>query len=245
MKAAILSLCPEARIVDITHQVNKFDVRMGSFLLASATPHFPDGTVHVAVVDPGVGSHRRPILVEGQRSLFVGPDNGLLIPASQSEGILHVFELTNRALMRAEVSTTFHGRDVFAPVAAHVLCGTAPKECGPEISDYVKTAFAEPEVENGRIIAEVIHIDTFGNLVTNLKPAHIAKLNLDFGKRTTVTVGKRRILARYVRTYSDLNGTEFGFLVGSHGFVEVACREGNVAKRVGARNGVAVRVVGV
>ncbi len=244
MKAVILGICPEVRIVDISHQVDKFNVRMGSFLLASAAPHFPSGTIHVAVVDPGVGGNRRPILVDGQRSLFVGPDNGLLIPAAQSEGILHVYELTNRTLMSADVSATFHGRDVFAPVAAHVACGTAPKDCGEEISDYVKAAFTEPKVERGRAIAEVIYVDGFGNIVTNLKPEHITKLNLAFGERIAVTIGRRRISCRYVRTYSDLIGRELGFLVSSHGFVEVVCLKGNAAKRVGARSGVGVRVVG-
>jgi S-adenosylmethionine hydrolase len=242
MKAVVLSICPEARIVDITHQVDKFDVRMGSFLLASAAPRFPAGTVHVAVVDPGVGSERRPILVEGQRSLFVGPDNGLLIPAAQSEGILRVYELTNRALMRSMISSTFHGRDIFAPVAAHMVCGTAPKDCGPEISDYVKIDLPEPKIGTGRIVAEVIHVDGFGNIVTNLRSKHMKELNVVFGKRISVMIRRRRISARYVRTYSDLRGGELGVLVGSHGFIEVACREENAAKKLRARSGVVVHV---
>lgn len=243
MKAGILSICPEARIVDITHEIDKFNVGLGSFLLACAAPNFPTGTVHVAVVDPGVGSERRPIIVEGRRSLFVGPDNGLLIPAAQSDGILHVYELTNRELMSPTVSKTFHGRDIFAPVAAHVACGTAPKDCGRQISDYVKAAFSEPKVEAGRVMAEVIHVDGFGNSVTNLKREHIK--NFAFGERVSMIIGNHKISARYVETYSDLHGKEFGLLVGSHGFVEITCREGNAAKRVGARSGVGVRFVGV
>jgi len=243
MKASVLSICPEVRIIDITHQVEKFNVGMGSFLLACAAPNFPAGTVHVAVVDPGVGSERRPILVEGRRSFFVGPDNGLLIPAARSDGILHVYELTNRALMSPRVSATFHGRDIFAPVAAHVACGTAPKDCGRQISDYVKAAFSEPTIETGRVIAEVIHVDSFGNIVTNLKREHIK--NVAFGERIALSVGHHKISARYIGSYSDLRGRELGFLVGSHGYVEIACREGNAAKRVGARSGVGVRVVGV
>ena len=117
MKGVILSICPDARIVDITHQVEKFDVRMGAFLLAGAASYFPAGTVHVAVVDPGVGSKRRPIVVETARAVYVGPDNGLLVPAAQREGIHHVYELTTRSFMREKVSATFHGRDVFAPAA--------------------------------------------------------------------------------------------------------------------------------
>jgi S-adenosylmethionine hydrolase len=131
MKAVILSICPETRIIDLTHQVQKFDVRLGSFLLAGAAPYFPSGTIHVGVVDPGVGSSRRAIVVQSRRVVYVGPDNGLLVPAAQREGILHVYELTNRSFMRNEISATFHGRDVFAPAAAHLACGKMPRECGP------------------------------------------------------------------------------------------------------------------
>jgi hypothetical protein len=133
VKATIFSICPEAEVIDITHDVERFNIRMGAFLLATATPFFPAGSVHVAVVDPGVGSERRPIAVETSRSIYVGSDNGLLIPAATREGIQHVYELTNRSLMKDAVLSTFHGRDIFAPVAAHLACGTQPKEVGEEI----------------------------------------------------------------------------------------------------------------
>ena len=116
MKVAILSICPRARIVDVSHGVAEFDIKMGAFLLAEAVRSFPPGTVHVAVVDPGVGSSRRGIVVKTKRSTYVGPDNGLLIPSATMEGIVDVFEISNRSMMRCEVSSTFHGRDVFAPV---------------------------------------------------------------------------------------------------------------------------------
>ncbi|MGA3110147.1 MAG: SAM-dependent chlorinase/fluorinase [Candidatus Bathyarchaeia archaeon] len=114
MKAVVLSICPDANLVDITHQVGKFNIRMGAFILASATPYFPSRSVHLAVVDPGVGSNRRPIAIETNRSLYVGPDNGLLIPAATAEEIRHVYELTNHSLMRSPVSSTFQGRDIFS-----------------------------------------------------------------------------------------------------------------------------------
>jgi S-adenosylmethionine hydrolase len=245
MKAVILSLCPEARIIDITHHVDKFDIRMGAFLLAGATPYFPTGTVHVAVVDPGVGSERRPIVVQTKKSLYVGPDNGLLTPAAELEGILHVHELTNRSMMRDDISTTFHGRDIFAPVAAHLACGSSPESCGPEISDFAKSPYPQPTVKGTTAKGEVFHIDGFGNIVTNLSRTHLPQLNLKFGRKVMLSIDRRRHSARFIRTYSDLKKNEIGVLVGSHGFVEVACREKSAAKIARARRGSIVRLCGV
>lgn len=245
MKAVILSICPAVRIVDISHVVEKFNIRTGAFLLASATASFPAGTVHVAVVDPGVGSARRPIVVETERSLYVGPDNGLLVPAAQAESILHVYEVTNRSMMRDEVSATFHGRDIFAPVAAHLACGAPAKECGVEIMDYMKPSYAEPRFAGKTILCEVFHIDGFGNIVTNLRSTQFSEFNLKAREKLGISLGKNRLSVRHVNTYSDLRENEFGLLVGSHGFLEIACREKSAAKRVGARTGMAVRFSGV
>ncbi len=245
MKAAILSICSDARIIDVSHQVEKYDVKMGSFLLASAGPYFPKGTVHVAVVDPGVGGDRRPIAVQTKRNIFVGPDNGLLIPAAQHEDILHIYEITNHSLMRGEVSATFHGRDVFAPAAAHFACGTSPKEAGPEIIDFVGPPYAEPTIEGGIANCEVFHIDGFGNIVTNLSNEWFAKLDLKLGNRVRCFIGRKRVFARFVQTYSDLRGNEFGVLIGSHGFLELACREASAARKLRVKRGRVVRVDGV
>jgi S-adenosylmethionine hydrolase len=242
MKAVILSICPETRIVDISHQVEKFDVRMGAFLLASAVPYFPLGTVHTAVVDPGVGSGRRPIVVQTEHAVFVGPDNGLLIPAAQRDGILHVYEITNRSLMRDQVSATFHGRDIFAPAAARFACGFSAQEAGPEIIDYVKPSFAEPTFEGRAVSCEVFHIDGFGNIVTNLSNTGLTKLDLKLGEKVRLSIGRRRVYARFVKTYSDLRENETGVLVGSHGYVEIACREASAARKLRVRIGSAVRV---
>jgi len=244
MKGVILSICPDVKIIDISHLVDKFNIRMGAFLLASATPHFPNGTVHVAVVDPNVGSDRRPIAIETSRSLFVGPDNGLMVPAAAIDGINHVYELTNRSLMRGEISSTFHGRDIFAPVAAHLACGTAPRECGPEISNYVKPQFAQSTTKGTTAVCEVFHVDSFGNVITNLSQNDLSKLNLKLGKKIAISVGGRRIPARFVNTYSDLGRNEVGILIGSHGYLEVACREKSAAKRIRVRTGNAVHVYG-
>jgi S-adenosylmethionine hydrolase len=241
MKAIIFSICPSARIIDISHLVEKFNIRMGAFLLASAAGAFPVGTVHVAVVDPGVGSERRPIVVETAHSVYIGPDNGVLIPAAQSENIIHVYEVSNRSMMRDEFSQTFHGRDVFAPVAAHLCCGSRPNHCGVEIADYVIPVYARPKPDGKYLICEVFHVDGFGNIITNLRRTQLSELSVKTSENVRVLLGKKRFSVRYVDTYSDLEENEFGLLVGSHGFLEIACRERSAARRVGARIGVNVR----
>jgi len=244
MKVAILSICPRARIVDVSHGVAEFDIKMGAFLLAEAARSFPPGTVHVAVVDPGVGSSRRGIVVKTKRSTYVGPDNGLLIPSATMEGIVDVFEISNRSMMRCEVSSTFHGRDVFAPVAARIACGHLPEECGPSILDYVPSPFHDPILEGESTTCEILHIDRFGNLATNLTQDHLKDWHTRVGNKVTLSMGRRRIHARIVRTFSDLHRNEVGLMLGSHGFLEIACRESNAAKRLKIRRGRVVRVSG-
>ena len=238
VKAVISTICPDAEIIDITHDVRKFDIRTGAFLLASAAPYFPKGTVHLAVVDPGVGGKRRPIAVETARARFVGPDNGLLIPAAEKENIVHVFELTNRSLMLETISSTFHGRDVFAPVAARLACGVRGSEFGAEISDYVKLSFGEPKIANRHITCEIIHVDGFGNLVTNIPGQALTKL----GRRLVLMIRGRRVPAKFVHAYTDIEGKQVGFLVGSHGYVEFCCRESSVSRRLSLGCGDVLRI---
>jgi len=244
MKAVILSICREARIVDITHGVAKFDIRMGAFLLAEVARTFPAGTVHVAVVDPGVGSSRRGLVVKTKRSVYVGPDNGLLIPAASMDGIVGVFGISDPPVTGREISSTFHGRDIFAPVAAHIACGHHPEEYGPSVREYVPSPFHEPTVDEKRTSCEILHIDKFGNLTTNLTQTHVKQWRTRIGQQIALTIGKRRIRARIVRTYSDLNRNELGLMLGSHGFMELACRESNAARRLRIRRGRVVRLSG-
>jgi len=241
MKAVIFSICPASpTIIDITHEVERFNVRTGAFILAGAAPHFPEGTIHVAVVDPGVGSERRAVLVEAKHSLYVGPDNGLLIPAASREGILRVYELTNRSLMSANISSTFHGRDIFAPIAAHIATGLKPDKVGEEITNYVRLSFPEPSFNQRGIRCEVLHVDSFGNIITNIRAEQIEKVESSDKKKLRIR-GKRFPL-RLVRTFSDLRGNEFGLLPGSQGFFEIACREEPAAIRLRVRSGDVVRV---
>jgi S-adenosylmethionine hydrolase len=244
MKAVILSICPHAQIIDISHQVDKFNITMGAFLLAEATPYFPNGTVHVAVVDPGVGSSRRAIVIKTPRSVLVGPDNGLLMPSAKTDTILGVYEITNRSFMRQEVSSTFHGRDIFAPAGAHLACGYPPEDCGPEIKDYVESPCSEAVVRTKTAVCEILHIDGFGNVVTNLPQSNFQLLRASSDGKMSLSIGRRRFSAKIVKTFPELNRREIGLIVGSHGFLEIVCREKSAAKRLRVKRGSVVRVSG-
>jgi S-adenosylmethionine hydrolase len=239
MKAVILSICPTAKIVDISHSVEKFNIRMGAFILASAIPSFPVGTVHIAVVDPGVGSSRRAIVIETERSIFAGPDNGLLMPAAQAEGIVHVYQITNSSMMRGQVSATFHGRDIFASVGAYLARGTQPGECGTEISDFVTPSYSEPKAGSTSVVGEVFHVDGFGNVITNLRSTNLVQF--EARKKLRVYLNKKHLWVRRVNAYVDLRDLEYGLIVGSHGFLEIVCSGRSAAKRIGARTGMDVR----
>jgi S-adenosylmethionine hydrolase len=240
MKAVIFSIAKEVQIIDISHQVEKFDISMGAFLLSRASHYFPDGTIHVAVVDPGVGSDRRGIVAVTERAIFVGPDNGLMIPAARRQKILHVYECTNRSLMREEVSATFHGRDIFAPIAAHLANGKVPSDCGPELRDYVDSPFLSAKSEGKYWVFQVVHVDGFGNIVTSLSHDQV---NGRLPEKISLIVGGRHFSVRFVKTYSDLREGEVGALFGSYGFLELACKEKSAAGRLRVERGVSVRVL--
>jgi hypothetical protein len=242
MKAVILSICPHARIIDVSHEVDRFSVGMGAFLLAEAAPSFPECSVHVAVVDPGVGGSRRAIVIKTRRSIYVGPDNGLLIPAAQSDGLLAVFEITNRSMMRRDISPTFHGRDIFAPAAAHLACGQSPEACGPEIADYTKSPYREPIMKGKTVSCEILHVDRFGNIATNLQQKMLSRYDFDLGERIVLSVGSRKFSARLVRTFSDLREGEVGALFGSHGFLEIVSREKSASEKLRVTRGIVVRM---
>jgi S-adenosylmethionine hydrolase len=231
MKGVILSINPKAQIIDITHGVDKFNVRTGAFVLASAAPYFPHGTVHVAVVDPGVGTKRRAILIHTEHGFFVGPDNGVLVLAAQKQGIRHIHELTNSKLMLPNVSDTFHGRDIFAPAAAHLDLGVKPQEFGPEVTDAVKPDFSTVKRANGSVIGEVLHVDDFGNVITNIEGKALA------GKRLNLEFAHAVLTVRFAKSYGQAEKGEPVALVGSHGFLELALNQGSAAEKLGVKVG--------
>jgi S-adenosylmethionine hydrolase len=235
MKAAILSISPNATIVDVTHDVAQFNIRMGAYVLASAAPYFPKGTIHVAVVDPSVGTRRRPLLVQTLHSFFVGPDNGLLILAAEQQGIKCIREITNARLMLPQVSCTFHGRDVFAPAAAHLANGVAPAEFGPEINDSVKPDFTKVTLREGVLIGEVLHVDNFGNIITNISSKEVARFRV--ADVANVQLPNQKLRLKLCKAYGEANQQEPLALIGSHNYLEIALNQGNAAEKFKVRPG--------
>jgi len=237
MKAVILSIAPQARIVDITHEIEKFNIRMGAYVLASATPYFPPNTIHVAVVDPGVGTKRRSIIAETRRSLYVGPDNGLLMLAAYKEHITNVYQIDNPKYMLSKVSKTFHGRDIFAPAAAHLAQGNKPSDFGPAIQDYILPEFAKPHARNGELLGEVLHIDDFGNIISNITLEDLEKMEFHEGTSFLVRLGGKTLNIRFCSAYGEVPAGTPLALIGSSNFLEVADNQGNASRIFKAKVG--------
>jgi len=228
MKAVILSLSPNVEVVDIAHQVEKFNVRMGAYVLASAAPYFPRGTVHVAVVDPGVGTERQPILIQTGNGFLIGPDNGVLALAARNTiGRKHVRTIVNKKLMMSKVSNTFHGRDIFAPVAAHLANGVPPAEFGPEIRGIVMPEFAKIIRRKGMLVGEVVHVDDFGNVITSFGKKEVGFV--EPGHLISVRLKSTRLRLRFCRAYGEVEPKKPLALIGSHDFLEVSINQGNAA----------------
>ncbi len=231
VKGAILGIAPDVQLVDVTHDVAAHDVTEAALALEAAAPYFPAGTIHVAVVDPGVGTERRGFVLEAGGQRFVGPDNGLFTPFLAGEW--RAFELAAVAYRLARVSRTFHGRDVFGPAAAHLARGIAASAFGPAITNPVILRWPTPSEVGGGLVGEVVHVDRFGNLVTSI-PADAV------GSEDAFAVRVAGEWLPLVSTYGDLPRGQAGALIGSRNRLEVAVREGSAARLLGARRGTAV-----
>ena len=238
MKAVILSINPRAVIVDIAHDVPKYDIGNGAFLLQSVVYYFPRRTVHLAVLDTGVGGMRKPIVVKTMRNFYVGPDNGLLMLAATPEGVREVYEITEGRLMKRDISPTFHGRDLFSPVAAYLSKRVRVEEMGRPFRTYVQPSFSVASVGVGFVECEVIHIDSFGNVVTNARPTDLSKVGARFGSH--LRLRNRRFT--FLRTYSEAATGSLLGLIGSHGFFEIAANQRNAAERLGLKRGERLRI---
>ncbi|MFL6228911.1 MAG: S-adenosyl-l-methionine hydroxide adenosyltransferase family protein [Pyrinomonadaceae bacterium] len=246
MKGAILTVNPRATVVDITHEIPAHDVEAGAFTLLAAHAAFPAGTIHVAVVDPGDGSERRALVAECSGQLFVAPDNGLLSYVCERDSAARFFRATNRKFFRETVSHTFQGRDILAPVAAALSLGTPPRETGEEIDDPVRLPRLAPRVGgDGTLEASIIHIDRFGNCVTNITPRDLGgeqaacRVTLRLDGHTIYSF--RRFFADAAPESSD---TVSPFMIwGSAGFLEIVAFQASAAELLGARRGQTVTVV--
>ena len=235
MKGVILSLASDVQLVDITHDVEPQQVAEAALTLEAAAAAFPAGTVHLVVVDPGVGTDRRGLVVIASGQVFVGPDNGLFTAMFARSG-WQAFELTAGEYRRPVVSRTFHGRDIFAPAAAHLASGVAPHRFGRLVEDPVRLAWPEAREGADGVGGTVIHVDRFGNLVTSIEAEHVAMV-LAEGPGAVRVAG--RVLP-LVGTYGELPEGGAGALVGSRNRLEVVVRDGSAAARLGAGRGMAV-----
>jgi hypothetical protein len=235
IKAVILSINPDAEIVDVTHEVEKFNTRMAAYVLACAAPYFPKGTVHVAVVDPGVGTKRCAVLIQTQRGFFIGPNNGVLALAANNQGIEHVFDIKNRKLMLPTISNTFHGRDIFAPIAAHLTNGTRPAAFGPEIHKISAPRFAKIVRRKNMLVGEVLHIDGFGNITTNFGEKELDSMNI--GENVSIKFKNIKLRLKLCRAYEEVEKQKALAVVGSHNFLEISVNQGNAAQKFKVKSG--------
>ncbi|HUI28376.1 MAG TPA: SAM-dependent chlorinase/fluorinase [Candidatus Kryptonia bacterium] len=243
MKGMMLRVNPRARLVDLTHEIPPHDIVAGALVLRSATPYFPRATVHLAVVDPGVGSTRRAVAIATDTATFVGPDNGLLIPALRQSRIrtaraIDIAHLQKRKLLGAAISQTFHGRDVFAPVAAWLSKGGALSALGPAANDLVELRLPVSRVTDDALDGEVIYVDRFGNLVTNVTAEDLTR----FRRRTvSVSIAGMRI-GGLVSSYASVADGELLAIIGSWDLLEIAAHGANAAQRLAAGRGTSVRI---
>jgi hypothetical protein len=237
MKGVILGIAPNVQLVDVTHEIPPFDILEAAFLLDSAYPYFPPGTIHVVVVDPEVGSLRRPMVAAANGHIFVAPDNGVLSFVLNTESRAPApaaYWVTNDKLFLDPVSQTFHGRDIFAPVAAHLARGTAIESVGPRISDFIQKSPSKPNVQDGKLVGKVLRIDKFGNIITNLR-------RQDLPAEFSIHVASS-VIRRLCSNFSEADPGEYFAIEGSTGYIELALNQGSAAAALEVRRGAEIEV---
>jgi S-adenosylmethionine hydrolase len=243
MKGVILGIEPEAQIVDICHSVQAFDVLDGALTISQAYSYFPTGTVHMVIVDPGVGTARRPLIVTSERHLFVAPDNGVLSLIYQREQRLRARHVTAEHYNLQPVSNTFHARDIFAPVAAYLAKGVDPEKFGEEITDFTRFSAPKPKAANENTLRGVVlKVDRFGNLITNITPQDAPMLFTEQPSGFKIVVGKREITEMKSAYALGAPGEVFGIL-GSMGYLEIAANRAAAAQLLGVARGSDVNII--
>jgi S-adenosyl-L-methionine hydrolase (adenosine-forming) len=238
MKGVILKINPDVTIVDITHEVTPYDLLDGALAIGSAFSYFPARTIHVVVVDPGVGTERRPILVTSDNQYFIAPDNGVLSLVYERDANVVVRHANAEHYYHLPVSKTFHGRDIFAPVAAWLSKGWQTASMGEAIDDYKRFSMPRPKASDGVLKGVVMRVDSFGNLITNFREEDLAEDALKAGK-VDLQIGTHPV-SRLVETFALGNSGEAVAYIGSSGYVEVAVNKGNAARTLGLGRGAAV-----
>jgi S-adenosyl-L-methionine hydrolase (adenosine-forming) len=231
IKAVIRTTISDTEIIDISHEIEKHNITAGSFLLETTAPFFPTGSIHVGIVDPGVGGTRLPIVIACEKGVLIGPDNGLLHRASRKLGFQAAYRITNSKFNRNNVSSTFHGRDIFAFTAAQIAEGSDPKEVGPELDAVVSLNIPDPESTKNTVKCRVLYVDSFGNIITNIPESSLDKLGFRHGMHVKIISEETGEQYDGLTTisYFDIPERRFGLLLGSQGFVEIALKEASAA----------------
>jgi S-adenosylmethionine hydrolase len=243
MKGTILRILPGATLVDVSHDVGNYSIDEGAFHMARTVPYFPEGTVHVGVVDPGVGSSRKGIFIKAKGAWLVGPDNGLLAPAAERLGVEKVYEIANRELLPVKISDVFDGRDTFGPTGALLAKGVDPEEIGPEIEEYIRLPMYEPKMTEDGVEATIIHVDGFGNLVTNITYQVLDQLGVIGDSSFDVEISGKHYRLPYVKRFSSVATGEPLILVAGGGYMEFAVNQGNAQEKLGIGKGEKVRII--
>jgi len=244
MKGVILGIAPDAQIIDISHAVQPFDILDGALTISQAYSYFPSGTVHMVIVDPGVGTARRPIILTADRHIFVAPDNGVLSLVYAREERLSVRHVTSEHYFLKERSNTFHARDIFSPVAAQLSKGVESDRFGEEITDYVRFGAPRPKPVDARTLRGVVlKVDRFGNLITNITPKDAPQLFAAAPPAFKIAIGNKGQATRMCANYAEGTPGEVFGILGSMGFLEVAANRGSAFQLLGAGKGSEVNVV--
>jgi len=239
VKAVIKSINPDVEIIDLTHGIERHNILEAAVMLAVSAKYFQPGTIFVVVVDPGVGSARRALIIETTHYILVGPDNGCLTLLAEQDKVKRVFDISNTKYRLPEVSSTFHGRDIFAPVAAWISRGVPLEEIGVEISydSVVKVHIEKPIVSIGVIKGQVLYIDVFGNIMTNITQREVNEAGFQLGSKLLVQVGSKKELCIYETTFSKVPVGDYACYLNSWGYLEVAVNMGNAAEKLGVKQG--------
>lgn len=237
----VASSISDARIIDITHDITPHNIREGAFLLKNSAPYFPVGTVHVAVVDPGVGTDRKGLLITTRSQILVGPDNGVLIPAARFLGDFVVYEIINEKYMLKPVSNTFHGRDIFTPVAAHITNGVPFEEIGRQINEYVNLDFGEGVLTDKTAEGRIIYTDNFGNIITNIDGKKLRRY-LEYNTKIKLSIKNKSKQASFVKSYDSVKKGHFLTTIGSNNLLEIGINQGDAAKKLGVKPGDSVKI---
>jgi len=239
MKGVILSINPDATIIDVTHQIPAYSIKEGSLIIKVSHTYFPSGTIHVGIVDPGVGGTRRPLAILVDNHFFVGPDNGLFSPIIETQPHIQITHLNKKKYWLDNISPTFHGRDIFAPAAAHLSLGVNPFSMGEKIDNPTLLPSPLPQKNNSDLVGEVIRVDHFGNLITNITEEHLDPFLVS--KDLIIRIG-RVTLKKISTTYNDVPAGHPLALIGSSHLLEIAVNMGKAPDYLGPEYGVGTKV---